>query len=156
MKTAWLIRRRQRPKRAGAPKSFAAPPLRSAAMRKKLSYSLLVVVPAAAAIAMAPAAAADTPVCTGNQNPQYDNCVARSPEGTPGGGGLIGLVATGAQDVYLTGPPEVTFQRTPSSVPDSAQDVNQPGNPQVGAPPSGGCGSIMCMTANGAQDVYTP
>jgi hypothetical protein len=127
-------------------------------MRTKLIFSTLVLVPAAAAIAMAPVAAADTPVCTGTQTPGNDNCVAGTPPaGTPpGGGGLMGLVANGAQDVYLTGPPQVTYERTPSSVPDSAPDVNGPGTPQEGASPSGGCNSIMCMTANGAQDVYTP
>ena len=60
----------------------------------------------------------------------------------------MGLVANGAQDVYLTGPPqinpEVTYQRTPSSVPDSAPDVNGPGTPQEGTPP-GGCSSLMCL-----------
>jgi hypothetical protein len=130
-------------------------------MRKKLIFSTLVLVPAAAAIAMAPVAAADPPVCTGAQTPGNDNCVAGTPQGgtPPGGGGLMGLVANGAQDVYLTGPPQinpdVTYQRTPSSVPDLAQDVNEPGTPQEGTPP-GGCSSLMCLVPNSAQDVYTP
>jgi hypothetical protein len=50
-------------------------------MRKKLSYSLLVLVPAAAAIAMAPIAAADPgdPICGYGQRPERDRCNAIQP-----------------------------------------------------------------------------
>jgi hypothetical protein len=70
-------------------------------MRKKLSYCLWVLVPAAAAIAMAPVAAADPPVCTDAQTPGKDNCVVGAPQGTPGGGGIFGLPGRGAQDKVL-------------------------------------------------------
>jgi hypothetical protein len=166
MKTARSMRRRQRTKRATAPKSLAAHPSRGAAMRTKVSYTLLMAIPAAAALAMAPSAAADPPVCTGNQIAQYDNCVDAPPP-SGGCGGIMCMVATGAQDVYLPdnapgipGNPQGISQGdppgAPGSVPASGPDANGPGTPPVGPPPSMGCSGIACMTANGAQDVYTP
>ena len=50
-------------------------------MRKKLSYATLVLIPAAAAIAIAPIAAADPgdPVCGYGQRPAFDRCNAIPP-----------------------------------------------------------------------------
>ncbi len=50
-------------------------------MRKKLSYATLVLIPAAAAIAMAPIAAAEPgdPVCGYGQRPERDRCNAIPP-----------------------------------------------------------------------------
>jgi hypothetical protein len=158
MKTARLRHRPQWIKRAAAPNSLAAHPLRGAAMRTKVSYTLLMSIPAAAALAMAPSAAADTPVCTANQIAQYDNCVPAPPP-SGGCGGIMCLTANGAQDVYLPNyPPLIPGNPpgAPDSVPALGPDANGPGTPPVGTPPSGGCSGIACLTANGAQDVYTP
>jgi hypothetical protein len=114
-------------------------------VRFKVGYTLLMSVPAAAAIAMAPSAAADTPVCTGDQTAQFDNCVPAPPPC----GGIMCLTANGAQDVYV---PEYP----PLAPPASGPDANGSATPPVGTPPSEGCSGIACLTANGAQDVYTP
>jgi hypothetical protein len=44
-------------------------------MRKKVSYSLLVLIPALTAVIAAPVAAADPPVCTGGQTPDVAQCI---------------------------------------------------------------------------------
>lgn len=49
-------------------------------------------------------------------------------------GGIGGLVANPAEDVYSTGNPQINFSK----------------------PPSGASGGLMGLIANSAQDVYTP
>jgi hypothetical protein len=75
-------------------------------------------------------------------------------------GGIMGLIANGAQDVYTPGNPQINisknfqYQRplveTPPSNPSSSASEQ--------SPPSGasGGGGLMGLIANGAQDVYTP
>jgi hypothetical protein len=94
-------------------------------MRKNLSY-LAPLLGAAAAFAFAPIAVADDQ----GAPPPCATCVdvwtpAQPGQGTPppnvqpgGGGGIIGLVPNGAQDVYLTGPP--------TSTPNGQQDQGAP------------------------------
>ena len=63
-------------------------------------------------------------------------------------GGIMGLIANGAQDVYLTGNPEIKYGKIPYQ--------RQPVETSSSNPSSvgGGCGGIMCLIPNSAQDVY--
>ena len=98
MKTAWITLWRQRADRSRASISIATPPTGSAGMRKKLSYATLVLVPAVAAIAMAPIAAADPadPVCGYGQRPERDACTAIPPlnESQPDANDPFGMMQT--------------------------------------------------------------
>lgn len=132
----------------------------SAPMRQRLIFVSLLFVPAAAAVAVAPVAAADPPICTANQIAQYDNCVPAPP---PSGGcsSIMCMPAIGAQDVYLPATPPLGTPAGGGPVAVGAQDVYGTGTPPldtpppVGSPPSN-CGGIMCLVPNGAQDAYTP
>jgi hypothetical protein len=132
MKTARSLRRRQWP----------------------VSYALLMSIPAAvAALAIAPSAAADTPVvsCTANQSAQNDNCIPAPPP-SQGCGGIMCLTANGAQDVYSNDYPPLPAGNPPAWAP----DANGPDTPPLAPPPNAGCSGIACLTANGAQDAYAP
>jgi hypothetical protein len=63
-------------------------------------------------------------------------------------GGIIGLTANGAQDVYLTENPEIKYGKIPYQRPPVETPSSNPSS--VG----GGCGGIMCLIPNSAQDVY--
>jgi hypothetical protein len=64
---------------------------------QRLVISTLMLVPAAAAIGLAPVAVAEPPTCTDGQTPGNGNCINGTP---PSGGGISGLVPNGAPDVY--------------------------------------------------------
>jgi hypothetical protein len=60
----------------------------------------------------------------------------------------MGLIANGAQDVYLTENPEIKYGKIPYQRPSVETPSSNPSS--VG----GGCGGIMCLIPNSAQDVY--
>jgi hypothetical protein len=145
VKTVWSRRRPQPLKSADATESLSAQRLRSTATRQRLVISTLVLVPAAAAIGMAPVAVAEPPTCTDGQTPGNGNCINGTP---PSGGGISGLVPNGAPDVYgpmapSAGTPPASCGQTPGN-----------GNCNNGIPPSGG--GISGLVPNGAPDVYGP
>jgi hypothetical protein len=133
VKTVWSRRRPQPLTSADATESLGAQRLRSAATRQRLVISTLVLVPAAAAIGMAPVAVAAPPTCTDGQTPGNGNCINGTP---PSGGGIDGLVPNGAPDVY--GPMAPSAGTPPARAP---------------LPSQGGIGGLV---PNGAPDVYGP
>lgn len=75
-------------------------------------------------------------------------CNLTAIEASAQGGGIIGLTAQGAQDVYLTENPEIKYGKIPYQRPPVETPSSNPSS--VG----GGCGGIMCLIPNSAQDVY--